>query len=263
MKCTFQHIDSKEVKIIDSFFDMVSCEQIHKKDFIVPDGTPGLLYVQKGVICRTHIKGKDIFTAGDLILFGQKTSSVTYHLMELNTQAIGYKLMPYAIHQLFGISACTLTDDFIRITDLPTKVNMLSHLMLGKVPHPLNLEDNQLHEVAYLIEKINDSMGLTPVRNLIQDVGKNYKYIERLFKKHVGITPKIYARIIRFNYGFKHLQNSNYNLTDIAYQCGYFDQNHFIKEIKYFTQLTPKALFDFDNSGVEESHLRYIRMRAY
>lgn len=72
------------------------------------------------------------------------------------------------------------------------------------------------------------------------------KQFERLFNELVGANPKEYARIVRFQKSLKLLQHytEDTNLAQIAYQCGYADQSHFIREFKQFSGYTPLSLLN-------------------
>ncbi|MDY8137182.1 AraC family transcriptional regulator [Aquimarina sp. 2201CG5-10] len=68
-------------------------------------------------------------------------------------------------------------------------------------------------------------------------------------KKYIGLTPKYFQRILRFNEIFKQLQQKEkISWSQIAYQCGYSDQSHFIKEFKHFSGFNPEEFIkqDFD-----------------
>ena len=77
------------------------------------------------------------------------------------------------------------------------------------------------------------------------------KHVIDLFKKYVGLTPKQYQRILRFNDIFAQMQNDQFlSWSDIAYSCGYSDQSHFIREFRNFSGFSPesflKAEYDTD-----------------
>lgn len=263
MNCNYTHNLSSEIRFFDSTFDIDS-DHLKKKDYdlIIPDCTPGILWVKEGKFVRKHKTGFDEFRKGDIILFGQKTSSVIYEMEDVHVDAVGFKLMPYSINYLFGISAHTITDKTVLLRNQEHR-DRIKNLLLGTSPFiPKDQITTHLEIVAKLTCEFNQSKGITPIKELIDSKKYNYKYIERIFKKHVGITPKLYCRIIRFNHAFR-LLNTNFNLTDIAYQCGYFDQNHFIKEIKHFTGYTPKFLFNFSQSNLEKNHIDYINKRSF
>lgn len=58
------------------------------------------------------------------------------------------------------------------------------------------------------------------------------------------MNPKEYARIVRFQKSLKLMQNQTENIsqTQIAYQCGYSDQSHFIREFRELSRYTPLSL---------------------
>jgi methylphosphotriester-DNA--protein-cysteine methyltransferase len=71
-------------------------------------------------------------------------------------------------------------------------------------------------------------------------MGASERHLEKQFKKHVGLSPKIYAMIVRFK-TMEQLLISKPKLRwgKINFADQYYDQNHFIKEFKRFTGHTP------------------------
>jgi AraC-like DNA-binding protein len=69
--------------------------------------------------------------------------------------------------------------------------------------------------------------------------GLSERYLEKLFVDLVGITPRAFFSVYRFNKSLDLLLSSGRKLTSIAYDCGYYDQSHFIKEFTRFTGITP------------------------
>ena len=74
---------------------------------------------------------------------------------------------------------------------------------------------------------------------LSKSYGLSERYIEKLFVDMVGITPSAFFSVHRFNRSLGLVLSSGLPLTSIAYDCGYYDQAHFIKEFKKFTGITP------------------------
>ena len=63
-----------------------------------------------------------------------------------------------------------------------------------------------------------------------------YKQFKRIFSEYVGINPQDFFRIVRFQRTLSLLSRSpNTNFTHIAYECGFYDQSHLIREFKIFT----------------------------
>ena len=63
---------------------------------------------------------------------------------------------------------------------------------------------------------------------------------ERRFAEQVGIPPKMFVKLVRFNKAMSiKLAEPDKNWTAIVYECDYFDQLHFIKDFRQYTGLTP------------------------
>jgi len=90
-----------------------------------------------------------------------------------------------------------------------------------------------------------------PFYSNIQGIHK--RKFERFANKILGINPKAYLKINRFRKSLYALLNTDYNtLAEVAYNCGYYDQMHFIKEFKLFTGSSPTQFL------VEKKSLRQI-----
>lgn len=73
--------------------------------------------------------------------------------------------------------------------------------------------------------------------------------LERMFNKYVGVSANTYSTLDRFHVSVNQILYSDYpKLSDLAYDNGYFDQMHFIKDFKRFTGSTPKSFTHQNNS---------------
>lgn len=69
------------------------------------------------------------------------------------------------------------------------------------------------------------------------------RQFERRCKERIGLSPKLFARIIRFSKAYRMREsNPQLNWTSIAHAAGYFDQMHFIRDFKVFAGVTPTAV---------------------
>jgi len=64
----------------------------------------------------------------------------------------------------------------------------------------------------------------------------------RVFKKYTGFTPKHFIQNIKINNARKILANHSISLSEIAMECGFYDQSHFIKTYKKFYGSTPSKI---------------------
>ncbi|WP_299226924.1 AraC family transcriptional regulator [uncultured Psychroserpens sp.] len=82
---------------------------------------------------------------------------------------------------------------------------------------------------------------------IIDNYSKTQKHLINQFKKYVGLTPKYYQRILRFNEILQQIYKSEkIEWSQVAYQCEYADQSHFIKEFKHFSGLNPQKFIQHD-----------------
>jgi len=83
----------------------------------------------------------------------------------------------------------------------------------------------------------NGQVGISEVSKLLKC---NEKKLYRCFHDYLDITPLDYKRIVRFRYALNNIVAKKKKLTEAAYECDYYDQSHFIKEVKFFTHFTPR-----------------------
>jgi methylphosphotriester-DNA--protein-cysteine methyltransferase len=67
-------------------------------------------------------------------------------------------------------------------------------------------------------------------------------------RKFIGLPPKFYARLIRFNYIFSLIQDKKLTWSELASQSGYYDLSHFVKNFQSFTGEDPSSyVFEDEN----------------
>lgn len=106
------------------------------------------------------------------------------------------------------------------------------------------------------LQQLEFGKGMSSIAGLTEKFNVSIKTIERKCRQHLGITPKKYSRLVRVFQALRITdQPAGPKLTDIAYQNGYYDQMHFIKEVKHFTGMSPGAFFQKDR-GIQEPIFR-------
>lgn len=176
----------------------------------------------------------------------------------------GCYLYPYAIPRLFGFPANDLTDQLIDFrsvlgieggeleermmsaADNHGRVSILSAFLERR----LDLDKRELPPVFASINRIIEMRGLVDIGRLSRDFYLSHRQFERKFKELSGFSPKIYSRIMRFS-AAREEYGSGKSLTDIAYDCGYYDQSHFINDFKEFSGYNPKIYFSGKAEGSE------------
>lgn len=101
-------------------------------------------------------------------------------------------------------------------------------------------------ELLSILEEIQ-SKPVSESSSIIASYPNSQKHLINQFKKYFGLTPKVFHRIFRFNEILKKIQNEEQlNWSEIAYEFGYSDQSHFIKEFKEFSGFNPQEFIDAD-----------------
>jgi transcriptional regulator GlxA family with amidase domain len=101
------------------------------------------------------------------------------------------------------------------------------------------------------ISGVIHAKGLLSVDEMAKRSFLSVRQFERNFKTYSGFSPKLYSRIIRFQAATQQYGNTDKSLTNIAYECGYSDQSHFIHDFKQFSGYHPKQYFSGKAEGVE------------
>lgn len=95
-----------------------------------------------------------------------------------------------------------------------------------------------------MIQKANGNISITSIETVLNI---NKRTLERHFKTKIGISPKVYAQIIRFKSAMNYLQaNPNTTWVDLTYNFGYYDQPHMTKYFKDCLNVSPNNIINLD-----------------
>jgi len=95
--------------------------------------------------------------------------------------------------------------------------------------------------------------GIISLDSLAHYANMSTRNFERRFIEEVGMPPKLYSRIVRFYNAIENkMLHPGKSWTDITYENGYYDQAHFIREVKSFSSKTPEELFNITPPPTEK-----------
>lgn len=115
-------------------------------------------------------------------------------------------------------NAAIILDEFFSKVFMPNSVGFVSEMLTG------------------------ERMNLTP-REMMQVTGYSRSTLERRFKRETGLTPKTFQKLKRFRMVVDELcESKNRDWHHYIDKFNYFDQSHFIKEIKTFSYVTPRSI---------------------
>jgi len=100
--------------------------------------------------------------------------------------------------------------------------------------------------------------GLVSIDKLAYDANMSIRTFERHFTKLVGMPPKLFCCVTRFNHALElKLQQPAKDWTAIAHEAGYFDQMHLIKDFKRFAGNTPSSFLKA-TPYTEQAYTSYV-----
>jgi AraC-like DNA-binding protein len=171
-----------------------------------------------------------------------------------STAVIGILFRPGAARKFFPVAPHELHNIDIALSDLcPARADRLLNDLCsapGEQAQLLVVEQyltRQLSNAApihpavrYAVDQLSRAGGVHSVRKLQLDTGLSHTRFIHLFREHVGLTPKLFCRVRRFNALLDQIKKGvPVNWAELAADCGYFDQAHLIRDFRAFAGITP------------------------
>ena len=135
--------------------------------------------------------------------------------------------------------AIELEDKLINSKNNNQRITHLENFLLKRI-----IINKDFERVEHAIKIIENSKGQIKTQVIAQEVCLGIKQFERIFSKHVGLNPKKFTSIVRFQNVIRMKMNDkNANMYQLAFDNGYYDQSHFIHDFKNLTGLLPRDFF--------------------
>lgn len=194
-----------------------------------------------------------VFKSGHITLYGQSVPDKEWE-DEDNNPIIAFFFKPFALGTIFKVSAQELKAKPIALNlwnaykamglniqlshcgSVREKLEALTHFISTQI------ESNQRNceIVRYATDTIMQNSKTDVLAQLIEDLHLTERTFQRIFKKYVGVTPNEYRRICQHYFAFSQLKSGHFEkLSDVAFNNGYFDQSHYIRSFREFTDTTP------------------------
>jgi len=110
--------------------------------------------------------------------------------------------------------------------------------------------------VSLALDAFEQSRGNARIRAAAKRIGLSQRRFIQVFSREIGLTPKIYCRVRRFQRARKAIENSTApNWAALAVNCGYFDQSHLIRDFRAFSGLSSAALVSRASQRVLVNHV--------
>ena len=98
------------------------------------------------------------------------------------------------------------------------------------------------------VARLHQTGGTASITRLAGDLGLGRRQLERRFRERVGLSPRLFGRIVRFQRAFHALEHETG--AAVAARCGYADQAHLVREVRRFAGRTPSRLAEAEGLTV-------------
>jgi AraC-like DNA-binding protein len=174
---------------------------------------------------------------GDTVLLGaQFHSHGAYRLLRLAQYELSDQVIE--LEALLGDRVLGLRQRLLETPSPLARFVLLEQWLLrlldsGVQVHPAVLEASRT---------IAGTHGQIALPALSRHTGFSREYLIRRFREQVGLTPKAYGNIVRFNRALELARGPAPSWAEIALACGYYDQSHLVRDFQRFAGRAPGTL---------------------
>lgn len=132
------------------------------------------------------------------------------------------------------------------------RFQILEAALTARLTRPMKQHD----AVAVAVQKLGSG---STVREVVEHVGLSHRRLIELFTARVGMTPKLFSRIQRFQRASSLTRRkASPDWASVAVECGYCDQSHLIRDFIAFSGLSPADFLRHSTPELKENHLTLL-----
>lgn len=166
---------------------------------------------------------------------------------------MGVRLKPSIFYWIYNIEAYKIMDNEIPFNNIEKEISLYEILDLKSTDERIEYlkkyllqKTNNKTKTQFLeiVEELYKNPKQQSVIDIAERMGYNQRHLYRLFKVNFGVSPKVLLNILRLHLCLTLILEENMNLLDITNLCGFYDQSHFIREIKKYTGISPLKIIE-------------------
>ena len=268
-----QHVPAAPLaSYVDWFWFYQDLYPAHRREHVLPDGTFELIIDLRDEPRRTfdRASGREtLFRNG--WLSGAHSRYIVIDALP-GSSMIGVHFKPGGASAILGFSADELRDSVVELEDLwgaaahelreqllaargaSAKFAILEHALAARLARG-RVDAAQQRRVFWARDQFIAGADELRIADVVDQLGISHKQFIEQFRRHVGLTPKLFCRIRRFQDVLARINTRKpVAWADVACACGYFDQAHFVHDFRAFSGLTPTSYAG--NDGIE--HMNFV-----
>lgn len=243
---------------IEHFFYYEGLSPAHNKERFFPDGNTEIIFdlSENTQYIYDNESLREIQACKYAWVSGVRTRSITIPsgrgsrmLVVVFKKGKAYPFYPMPMSEItdqvvsadviFGRSVLQLREQLLASTSIEAMFLLLETFMLSQA------NDSPGYElktgcIEYALFHIVNQPNILSVQPLCDQIGYSQKHFINLFKQQVGVSPKQYLKIMRFQRAIVEIEDHGViHWSNFAREHGYYDQPHFINEFRSFSGFTP------------------------
>lgn len=190
------------------------------------------------------------FTSKTICFAGFSKETEPFALHE-KIDYMGVRLRPGVFHAAYHTAAENIMDAMIPFTEIEEDYDLREIFLYENSEERINILRGYLlrkmmmiYDRTYIIAIEELYEHPSDVRKITQRSGYTQRQLYRIFKKNYGVSPRVLLNILRLHLCLSLLTEKDMEFADIAVLCGFYDQSHFIREIKRYTGISPLKLLE-------------------
>jgi len=241
----------------------------HAKERLMPDGCVSIVInlAEDQIRLYDPDDTRKMFTIDGCALSGPRIKSFAIDTDEQN-HVVGICFHPAGAVPFLKVPSTELCDQHLelgdvwgsfarqlrdRVLEAPTPLAKLRAVELALLQRAAGMFDDH-PTVEYAVKTFLHAPQTANICKIVSETGFSSRRFIELFKHHVGLTPKLFCRVRRFQCVLRRITSGRpVRWADVAVDCGYFDQPHFIHDFRSFSGINPSKYLS-DHSGFPGHH---------
>lgn len=258
-------------RFIQVFIYFEGIQHAHNVDRLLPSGdteilidfhdTPQYIYdndTLKEIQACNHVWAAGVRTEPITIPAGTMAEMMVISFRK----GMSYPFYPFPVNEvadhvldadlIWGEEFGLLREQMLETKDIDRRFALMEKFLLDKFASRLVVDEC----VAFAVNEMSRNPGRLNMARMNAKIGYSQKHFISMFKRRVGLAPKAYLKIMRFQKAIGAIEDAPVTGIDwsaVAYDCGFYDQSHFINDFKIFSGFTPE-----DYLSRKSDYLNYV-----
>jgi AraC-like DNA-binding protein len=157
-----------------------------------------------------------------------------------------------SIEDLWGRSSIELWEQMQDVSELRRQLDLFELFLAQRLPQVYGIHPAIVHALSRF-------SAIDNVGQIVEETGYSHRRFIEIFRRTVGLPPRLYYRVIRFQRALKMAGEVHPNWINIALELGYSDQAHFNREFREFAGVSPSEYRKLGNR--DSYHVPILRKR--